>query len=346
MKTRISQKEIARLANVCQSTVSAVLNPANRGNTKVGAETRELILRIAAEHNYRPNLQSRQLRGDTTSNLVGVLINPQISQFFYDLLLPLERELHNIHKRMLIGLIDNDVKESEATLGNFVDYNLDGVIVLHHDIVDAERLFSEYASVLPQIVYLDPPRGSQEARFVQVDYASGVIEAVKHCVAGGRKRIALCMNDVYNPAMRRRLEGYRIGLLETGIPFDENLLLVRAPASPVEFESLISDAVDQLCVREHADAIIAGNDEWALAILKELHRRDIAVPGDVALIGYGNTLNICRSTMPELASIDHRVGELARKLVETLRTPEFFPDPVQTKLVMRNSADLNSTKTL
>ena len=260
VKPRISQKEIARLANVCQSTVSAVLNPANRGNTKVGAETRELILQIAAAHNYRPNLQSRQLRGSISSNLVGVLINPQISQFFYDLLLPLERELHAVHKRMLIGQLNNDVGESEATLGNFIDYNLDGVIVLHHDIVDADRLFTEYAPMLPQMVFLDPPRNSEKARFIQVDYAAGVTEAVKYCAAGERKRIALCLNDIQNFGMNLRVEGYRAGLREAGIPFDQRLLYVQAPATPAEFEPLIRNAVDNLCTREYADAIIAGND--------------------------------------------------------------------------------------
>ena len=40
MQKRISQREIARLANVRQETVSAVLNPNSRGNTRVSAESR------------------------------------------------------------------------------------------------------------------------------------------------------------------------------------------------------------------------------------------------------------------------------------------------------------------
>lgn len=83
-----------------------------------------------------PNLQARILRGDSGSNLVGVLINAQISQFFYDLLLPLEVELRKRHRRMIIGQLGNDAAEAESVLQNFIDYNLDGVIVLHHDISD------------------------------------------------------------------------------------------------------------------------------------------------------------------------------------------------------------------
>ena len=65
------------------------------------------------------------------------------------------------------------------------------------------------------------------------------------------------------------------------------------------------------------------------------------MPEKVAVIGYGNTRNICKSATPELASIDHGVDELARKLVETLQNPESTPEPVRTKLVIRNSAILN-----
>ena len=216
MQKRISQREIARLANVRQETVSAVLNPNSRGNTRVSAESRERILRIAAEHNYRPNLQARILRGDSGSNLIGVLINARISQFFYDLLLPLEVELRKRHRRMIIGQLGNDAAEAESVLQNFIDYNLDGVIVLHHDISDGRRLFNHYLPLLPETVFLEVPPGVSGAAAVSIDFANGVREAVAHLAAGGRRRIALCMNDLRFLPMQMRLEGYRRGLEEAG----------------------------------------------------------------------------------------------------------------------------------
>lgn len=215
MQKRISQREIARLANVRQETVSAVLNPNSRGNTRVSAESRERILRIAAEHNYRPNLQARILRGDSGSNLIGVLINARISQFFYDLLLPLEVELRKRHRRMIIGQLGNDAAEAESVLQNFIDYNLDGVIVLHHDISDGRRLFNHYLPLLPETVFLEVPPGVSGAAAVSIDFANGVCEAVAHLAAGGRRRIALCMNDLRFLSMQMRLEGYRRGLEES-----------------------------------------------------------------------------------------------------------------------------------
>lgn len=338
MQKRISQREIARLANVRQETVSAVLNPNSRGNTRVSAESRERILRIAAEHNYRPNLQARILRGDSGSNLVGVLINAQISQFFYDLLLPLEVELRKRHRRMIIGQLGNDAAEAESVLQNFIDYNLDGVIVLHHDISDGRRLFNHYLPLLPETVFLEVPPGVSGAAAVSIDFANGVREAVAHLAAGGRRRIALCMNDLRFLSMQMRLEGYRRGIEEAGRPFDESLIFIREPRPDYTFAELISDAVDLLAVRGKADAVIAGNDEWALALLREMNRRGLPVPGKVALVGYGNILNICRSTTPELTSIHHGMEELAAKLAAALEKPGTRFPPVLSHLVVRQSS--------
>ncbi|WP_288515614.1 LacI family DNA-binding transcriptional regulator [uncultured Victivallis sp.] len=338
MPERINQKEIARLANVCQAAVSAVLNPNARGNTKVSSEVRERILRIADEYNYRPNLQARILRGNGCSNLVGVLIDPQISLFFYDLLLPLEIELRKRHKRMLIGQIGDNPEETESLLRNFLDHNLDGVIAIHHDVRDSERIFRAFLPLLPQTVFLNHPEGMPDTRAVCIDYANGVREAVLHLAAGGRRRIALCMDDAERYlSMRMRADGYRQGLVQAGLPFDSGLMFIRRPGTGCTFEEVISDAVETLANRSGADAVIAGNDEWALALLKELNRRRISVPDRIALVGYGNVRNICRSTAPELTSIHHGTEEVACKLARALTDPAAAEQPVLSRLVIRES---------
>ena len=50
-------KDIAKVAGVSHMTVSRVLN----GSNAVTDETRDRVLKIAAELNYRPNLQARSL---------------------------------------------------------------------------------------------------------------------------------------------------------------------------------------------------------------------------------------------------------------------------------------------
>ncbi|MGZ3557967.1 MAG: LacI family DNA-binding transcriptional regulator, partial [Thermodesulfobacteriota bacterium] len=55
MHTKITIKDIARMANVSHTTVSRALNDKSR----IKKETKEKILSIAKELNYRPNFIAR-----------------------------------------------------------------------------------------------------------------------------------------------------------------------------------------------------------------------------------------------------------------------------------------------
>ena len=55
-------REISEKANVSTATVSKVLN----GKGRVNAKTRQMILDIAQELNYRPNLNARFLKSGQT----------------------------------------------------------------------------------------------------------------------------------------------------------------------------------------------------------------------------------------------------------------------------------------
>jgi LacI family transcriptional regulator len=52
-------KDIAKLANTTSATVSYALN---NKNTDIAKDTKEKILQIAKNLNYRPNLNARSLK--------------------------------------------------------------------------------------------------------------------------------------------------------------------------------------------------------------------------------------------------------------------------------------------
>ncbi|HEV8244915.1 MAG TPA: LacI family DNA-binding transcriptional regulator, partial [Polyangiaceae bacterium] len=77
----ISSLELARLCGVSQGTVDRALH--DRPGIK--QKTRELVLKAAAEHGYRPNPAVRTLLGGE-SEVVGAVIPRSRSVFFVDLL--------------------------------------------------------------------------------------------------------------------------------------------------------------------------------------------------------------------------------------------------------------------
>lgn len=91
-RPRASQKQIAELAGVAQSTVSVVLaGRAAAGG--ISAETATQILRIAAEVGYRPNIAAQRMRG-VNSRILGV--------HTYGDALPISH--HNLNHAYLLGI--------------------------------------------------------------------------------------------------------------------------------------------------------------------------------------------------------------------------------------------------
>lgn len=84
-------RRIASTAGVHVGTVAAVLNRA-RGNTRVGAETRERVLRAARELGYVRNESARRLRTGR-SDAVGFIGGDVRNPFFAELSALLEAEL-------------------------------------------------------------------------------------------------------------------------------------------------------------------------------------------------------------------------------------------------------------
>src|SRR5512137_402414 len=80
MKTKITIKDIARLANVSHTTVSRALNDKSR----ICRETKEKIISIAKELNYRPNFVARSLVMKRTRTL-GLVITTIVNPFYPEL---------------------------------------------------------------------------------------------------------------------------------------------------------------------------------------------------------------------------------------------------------------------
>ena len=69
MTKKITIKDIARLAGVSVGSVSTVFSKKN-SNVHLSAQTREKILKIAEQYNYKPNVSARAIQANK-SYLLG-----------------------------------------------------------------------------------------------------------------------------------------------------------------------------------------------------------------------------------------------------------------------------------
>lgn len=103
-------------------------------------------------------------------------------------------------------------------------------------------------------------------------------------------------------SVRSKLEGYQEALHQNGLAVRPEYICpcsLDIQESAAEVEHLAEAGLK-------FDAVIATEDSIAVGVLKYAQRRNIAVPEQLCVIGFGNT-NLTESCTPELSSVDNSV---------------------------------------
>src|SRR5512142_1720280 len=122
---RTSLKHIAALTGYSITTVSMVLN-GRAEEFNISAETRDLILAAAKEHNYQPNLHARSLRNRTT-NILGLMVPTLNNRFFSEMAECFERLARRDQKIALITATNYHRQEELDTVNYFLSQNVECV---------------------------------------------------------------------------------------------------------------------------------------------------------------------------------------------------------------------------
>ena len=184
----VSIKDIAKRARVSTATVSLVLN--NKENSFISQTTRERILKIAKELNYRPNVLARGLVKKRT-NTIGVVVPDVIYPFFTEVIHGIE-SLANENKEKVILCYSGSRQEKEAEYVNMLlEKRVEGIIIApladNTNIEIFKRLIEDGFPLVFIDRYLDEVDGS----YVVTDNSKGAYEAVRYLIELGHHRILL-----------------------------------------------------------------------------------------------------------------------------------------------------------
>ncbi|MFF2050024.1 LacI family DNA-binding transcriptional regulator [Leifsonia sp. NPDC058194] len=335
-------RDVAALAGVSVKTVSNVVNDFEF----VRPSTREKVREAIAELGYQPNLAARQLRAGRTG-VIGLAVPELRFSYFAELA---DAVLEAARARDYVVLIEQTggVRDAEvALLTGSRTAMMDGLLFSPLGLAfdDADVLDVSYPLVLLGERIFDGPTDH-----VVIQNVDGAALATRHLIASGRRRIAVLGahegERVGSAALR--LRGHREALAEAGIAFDRDLVVAREGWHRRDGAEAMQELLDRAVP---FDAVFALNDELALGALRTLAQHHVAVPQDVAVIGYDNVTE-SQFAMPSLSTIDPNRGRVAEIAVEALveriagRVPEgtgprLFDVPA--RLVERESAPASAT---
>jgi DNA-binding LacI/PurR family transcriptional regulator len=306
--------DIAYRAGVSQPTVSRAL----RGAKSVSAETRARIEAIARELNYSVDKNASSLRSQRSNTIALLFFEEQspddskINPFFLAMLGAITRSCAD---RGLDLLISFQKLEDDWHVRYQDSHRADGLILLGYGD------YKLYESRLRQLV----GQGTHFVRWGSVD--EGNIGATvgsdnlgagrlagEHLLGLGRRRIAfLGQADGHYPEFADRYRGLCAALEAAGIAPDPQLQF-----DAVNLEDRGYAAMRALIAQGVAfDAVFAASDTIAVGAMRALGEAGLAIPGDVAVMGFDD-LPAASMTNPPLTTVMQDLNRAGEVLVDTL----------------------------
>ena len=309
MNERLTLEKIGELAGVSRATVSRVVN----GQPNVRPEVRERVLAVIAETGYQPNLAARSLASNR-SGLIGLII-PRILQSlftdpYYPRLLQGVAQVCNEYDVILsLFMFHSEDEETRLYPRVLQPGVLDGVIVVSS--LEEDPLIARLADSDMPFVVIGRPTDTAAVSYVDVDNVTGAHTAVSHLLHLGRQRIATITGRQDMSAGTDRLQGYRQALADAARPFDPNLV------AEGQFDEVEAYNAMLRLLPHQPDAVFVASDAMALGALHALRHAGVAVPDDIAIVGYDD-LPAAAIAMPPLTTIRQPIRRFGVLAVETL----------------------------
>ena len=301
--------EVARQAGVTAATVSNVL----RGRGKVGAETRQRVLAIVEELQYRPNLTARALaegRPPTIALIVSSIANP----FYPEFALAVEQAVRKLGYFLLVCNTNDDPVQERAYLDAVGGSLAHGVLVMNADFVQIDELVALRARGVPVVLCMwEKPDQPPALPSVAVDFYRAGAVAAEHLIKLGHRRIGAVVGSERSGNHIWRYRGFADALQRAGIAHDD---------ADVSFGH---DTID--AGRSSAHALLAGapdltavfvsNDLPALGVLQAAADMGLDVPADLSVIGITD-IQLAHQVRPALTTVAVPTQESAELAVEMI----------------------------
>ena len=214
----ITIKEIAEKANVSIATVSRALN--NDKNVK--PNTRKVILSIAKDLKYKPNILARSL-ATNKSNIIGVVLPEVDGEFFSEI-------IHGVDEIVYPGGYHTIVASSHSqrsiveSLVRFMGESLiRGIIIIAPTISEQIKEILEN-STIPTTIINSKGKGLDHDT-VSIDNYQGAYSMCEYLIKAGYKKIAHIKGPYNNDDAIQRTQGFTDALKKYNIPINDEWII-------------------------------------------------------------------------------------------------------------------------
>jgi DNA-binding LacI/PurR family transcriptional regulator len=304
-------RDVAHASGVSITTVSRILNHRESG-IPIREDTRERVIRTAAELGYHPNLLARGLRGQA-STLLGVIARDIADPFHIQILQGINAAAVKRGYRMFLGNVDYHPEEALAFGSMFERSHADGIILIG-DIRGGESAADSIASQHRYVVGVTDRTGPRAFPGVRVDNEAGTIAALEHLWGLGHRAI-MCVSDARTADGRFRIEVYQRFMRDRG-EADRIEVQVTDQETALAFE-LGTRLFARPLERIETTAIYATSDTTALGLMQAAFRASIPIPDRLSIVGFDD-IDVAAFTIPPLTTVSQHGNRMGWEAVELL----------------------------
>ena len=326
-------KQIAKKANVSIATVSRALND----DARVTVETREKVLRISTELNYKPNLIARNFV-KKTSYAIGLILPDISDEFFTDIIRGVDEITYKNGYYTMVAS-SHKLRTLAESITTFSQTGLVGGVILLMSAMtdDIKNILNE--TKIPVIII---GGGKREHNFdtVTIDNYQGAFNATEYLIKKKKfKKIAHITGPTENYDAFLRKKGFIDACKKNGVSINKSFIV----EGNYTIDSGYHGFIQLYGLAEKPQAIFAANDMMALGCYDAANFFNVKIPDDISLVGFDDIF-MSKYINPSLTTVRVQIEEVgkaaANLLIERLnksngKTHSLIKIP--TELIIRNS---------
>ncbi len=310
-------KDIAVRAGVSVMTVSKVMRDAS----DISGATKDRIRKLAKEMGYVPDRQAQGLRSRTTK-LFGLVLSAATNPVYARILMALEEQAFELGYEIIFAHSLSQIEREAMIIRRLLSRRVDGLFISPVYRMDpTAAVYQELeSSKIPTVIL--GHKAAFCARFanVETDDLHASQQVTRHLIELGHRRIAFLTGPRHVPWSQERLDGYRMGLKEANIEFDDHLVFTGG-TTIAEGSAAALQFINESCA---ATAIQAVNDLAAIGAATTLLDQGVKIPDDLSITGFGNILTseYFRVPLTTVRQPKFRLGIAAMEVMKKLLAGE------------------------
>ena len=302
----VNYNDIAKIAKVSSTTVSHVINKTRF----VSPETRDKVLKVMQDLNYKPNLLARSLATGVT-HTIGLVISDIKNPFYPEIIQGVEELAVRSEYNIFLCNTDYDVEKGLKSIGALMRKKVDGIIIASSQ-ADKFLLEELIESTIP-FVLVDWNESKINVDSIYFDFESGIREAVEYLISLGHKKIYFISGPKYLKTASIRENNF-INIIKS---FKDERIFYKVIEGNHKIDGGINAAKEIEKEKDMPSSIICSNDLTAIGVMKTLQIDGISIPDKISIIGLDNIM-LSEIVTPSLTTIALERYLIGKSTIELL----------------------------